>query len=453
MITKQEIIDLSKEFSLRPDIVEKDYVLGWLLAGISQQIDMANNLIFKGGTCLKKCYFETYRFSEDLDYTVIDNKYVDENNLISNFKQIAHWIDEAVGIEIPIDSIQFEKYQNNAGKESIEGRVGYIGPMQRRNSLARIKFDLTADEILVVAAESRDVHHPYTDILEGGIKAKCYSFPEIFAEKIRALSERARPRDLYDVIHLYRHANQGVQPTEIFDILKKKCEYKGIPIPTMQLMDNHPKKHELETEWNNMLSHQLPMLPPRDQFWQELPGLFKWLQGDTSKLVKASVPLQDKSIDISWQPPSMIKAWHAQVPLELLRYAGSNHLCIELSYSNSKRLIEPYELRRTRDGNLLVIAARHDSGEWRSYRVDRIQKIEITNTPFFPRAAISLTPLSGISPIPRFNAKRSNRKYQAYRIQCPICLKKFRRTTTSTRLKRHKNNSGTQCFGRTGYRI
>lgn len=57
MITKQEIMDLSKEFSLRPDIVEKDYVLGWLLAGIAQQTSMADSLIFKGGTCLKKMLF------------------------------------------------------------------------------------------------------------------------------------------------------------------------------------------------------------------------------------------------------------------------------------------------------------------------------------------------------------------------------------------------------------
>ncbi|HEY0410225.1 MAG TPA: nucleotidyl transferase AbiEii/AbiGii toxin family protein [Candidatus Dormibacteraeota bacterium] len=25
----------------------------------------------KGGTCLRKCYYETYRFSEDLDFTLV----------------------------------------------------------------------------------------------------------------------------------------------------------------------------------------------------------------------------------------------------------------------------------------------------------------------------------------------------------------------------------------------
>lgn len=69
MITKQEIIDFSHEINLPSNVIEKDYVLGWLLAGIANHADLFNTWIFKGGTCLKKCYFKEYRFSEDLDYT------------------------------------------------------------------------------------------------------------------------------------------------------------------------------------------------------------------------------------------------------------------------------------------------------------------------------------------------------------------------------------------------
>lgn len=66
MIEKQEISELARELSLDLHVVEKDYVLGWLLAGIAANPELSNGWIFKGGTCLKKCYFETYRFSEDL---------------------------------------------------------------------------------------------------------------------------------------------------------------------------------------------------------------------------------------------------------------------------------------------------------------------------------------------------------------------------------------------------
>lgn len=69
MIFKEEIQKIATAKKLGIDIVEKDYILSWVLAGIHHHNATKNSWIFKGGTCLKKCYFETYRFSEDLDFT------------------------------------------------------------------------------------------------------------------------------------------------------------------------------------------------------------------------------------------------------------------------------------------------------------------------------------------------------------------------------------------------
>ena len=457
MITKQEIMDFAREFSLEAKTIEKDYVLGWLLAGIETNSELLDNWIFKGGTCLKKCYFETYRFSEDLDYTLTDVKHIDENFLKTNFKQVTAWISDMVGIQIP--DFRFEIYKNNAGKVSAEGSIYYIGPLQRRGSIARIKLDLTADEVLVLPKAMREVHHPYSDKPQNGIKANCYSFPEIFGEKIRALSERARPRDLYDVIHLYRHADPSFKPEIVLDVLKKKCEYKKISLPTMESLETHSKLHELQSEWENMLAHQLPGLPSRDQFWNELPELFKWLYGETTKVVLSPMPLKE-SIDRLWKPPSMIRAWGAKVPLELIRYAAANHLCIDLSYVNTKRLIEPYDLIKTKDGNLIVVAIKHKTGEHRSYRVDRIQGIEVTSQGFVPKYVISMTPFSEAVSTIRPVIKKINRTHKinkpfdhVYYIQCTVCGKKFRRRNYSTKINPHKNQNGLPCFGRIGNRV
>lgn len=59
MITKREILDAASNLNLNPHVAEKDYALGWVLAGIYAHDALADNWIFKGGTCLKKCYFET----------------------------------------------------------------------------------------------------------------------------------------------------------------------------------------------------------------------------------------------------------------------------------------------------------------------------------------------------------------------------------------------------------
>jgi len=69
MISALDIRERAGEWGLSPDVVEKDHVLGWLLAGIGADPVLGRTFVFKGGTCLKKCHFETYRFSEDLDFT------------------------------------------------------------------------------------------------------------------------------------------------------------------------------------------------------------------------------------------------------------------------------------------------------------------------------------------------------------------------------------------------
>ena len=127
MIEKQEISELARERSLSLHIVEKDYVLGWLLAGISASPRLADCWVFKGGTCLKKCYFETYRFSEDLDFTVTDESQLDEAYLQNAFRQITEWVYEQSGIEIPHEQTRFKVTILEGGRYA-EGRIYYVGP-------------------------------------------------------------------------------------------------------------------------------------------------------------------------------------------------------------------------------------------------------------------------------------------------------------------------------------
>ena len=115
MIGRREILDIAGTYGLRPQIVEKDYVLGWVLAGVYEQTALAESWIFKGGTCLKKCYFETYRFSEDLDFTLTDPSHVDRDFLAGVFRGVGEWIYERTGIEIPSELQEFEIFENPRG--------------------------------------------------------------------------------------------------------------------------------------------------------------------------------------------------------------------------------------------------------------------------------------------------------------------------------------------------
>jgi len=62
-----------KRLRLPWEVLERDYLLSWILAGIGQVDSLSDTLVFKGGTALKKCYFGDYRFSEDLDFSAVGN--------------------------------------------------------------------------------------------------------------------------------------------------------------------------------------------------------------------------------------------------------------------------------------------------------------------------------------------------------------------------------------------
>lgn len=451
MIDRREIMDFAREFGLVANVIEKDYVLGWVLAGISNHHELGSSWVFKGGTCLKKCYFETYRFSEDLDFTIVSPDHLNSDFLVNAFQEIADWVYESAGIEIPAETVRFDIYTNPRGAISVQGRIGYRGPMQPRRDLPRIKLDLTNDEVLVLDPLRRDVHHPYSDRPEGSMNVLCYCFEELFAEKIRALAERERPRDLYDVVHLYRHANIRPDRTRVLSTLERKCEFKGISVPSMEILEGKPEHAELVAEWENMLAHQLPALPSFEQFWEELPDVFEWLYQAVEKVAAPAISSGEHEVDETWHAPAMAQAWHTAAPLEIIRFAAANRLCIDLKYNGTHRVIEPYSLRRTKDADLILYAVKHNTGEDRSYRVDRIQGAEATQISFTPRYTIELTATGPISATPI--AKRSNVLGPKYVIECTYCGKKFNRKNYTTSLNAHKDKSGYPCPGRVGYMV
>lgn len=482
MISRQELLELATQFSLRPDVVEKDYVLGWLLAGIGRHPALGDSWVFKGGTCLKKCYFETYRFSEDLDFTLVQPEQLDSTFLQKAFNEIADWIYEQTGLELPAENRTFEVYETH-GKPAGQGRIGYRGPIAPRGDLPRVKLDLTNDECVVLSPVIRTVHRPYSDCVDTA-DITSYGYDEIFAEKLRALSERLRPRDLYDVIHMYRHIDLRPKPETVRRVLDEKCRYKNIPFPTLVDLNREPRRTELEAEWENMLAHQLPILPPFGQFWDEIPEVFSWISGESIPAVLPAIgegeieavltPLQAPKpatvgpigrMPVKWTPPSVPPFGRPMGRLEVIRFSGANRLCVLLGYNGKKRLVEPYSLRGTKDRNLILHTVRTDNREHRAYRVDKIESAELTQQPFVPRYAIELTATGPLYAPPQgklliSNAvKRSSRspgtarygnQTQKYIFRCSVCGKKFSRKSYDATLNEHKDKSGNNCFGRYG---
>lgn len=469
MIDKREILDAATGVGLTPHVVEKDYVLGWLLWGIANHDAIASSWAFKGGTCLKKCFFETYRFSEDLDFTLADATHLDEGFLKTVFADIAAAVYDRTGIEVPADAQRFNLYRNRRGKVSCQARIAYRGPVSPRGSnMPRIKLDLTADELLVLPVVSLRVFHPYSDEPPEGITIGSYAFEEAFAEKVRALAERARPRDLYDVVNLFRLFDERPKAAVLANVLRQKCAFKGIELPVVSRLE--PSRPVLEASWAQMLEHQLPMLPPFETFWNDLPAFFGWLAGGyapprpTARIGSADEDvIRDRIVSFPAAVPA--GAWPTmQAHLDVIRFAAANRLCVDLRYLGSTRRIEPYSLRRTLEGNVILHAHNRNKNAHRSYRLDRIQGAQVTNESFVPRFVIELTPSGRVSAPPtarkghglsdlrsRRPARRSRGPRHVY--QCGYCGKRFYRKTRTNRLNKHKDKAGYPCPGRSAYYI
>jgi predicted nucleotidyltransferase component of viral defense system len=467
MIGRDEIIRVAGDLGLRPDVVEKDYVLGWALAGIFHDEALAPKWIFKGGTCLKKCFLETYRFSEDLDFTLTDEAQLDRDFLIERFTKIGQWLYDATGIEFPVELLRFDVYDNARGGRAGQGRISYRGPLVRGGDLPRIRLDLTADEMVVRSPVPRPVGHPYSDAPADGIRARCYAFEEVFGEKVRALAERSRPRDLYDVINLFRNGEFTAAAVTVREIVQRKCAFKGIAFPTLASLD--PFREELIGEWQNMLAHQLPALPPIDSFLAALPEFFGWLAGTPRTVVLGTHPLAGGT-EVIRAPSRSIGFGVRNAPaIETIRFAAANRMCVDLEYRDERgrhgtRIIEAYSLRRTQAGDVLLMAVRSDSGEPRSYRIDRILSARATDRTFVARYPIELTPAGPLS-IPdreaqaavgrssgggRMRSIARSHTGPTYVFRCPVCGKEFQRKQYDATLRPHKNRAGYQCYSSVG---
>jgi len=143
MIGAADVRELARALSLRDTVVEKDYVLGWLLWGLAAEPALGPSWAFKGGTCLRKCYFAEYRFSEDLDFTITSPASFSVTDLREQLAAAARRVYEASGIEVPLDLIRVQSYVTRRGTPATEVRLSYRGPLSARGDLPRVRLDLT----------------------------------------------------------------------------------------------------------------------------------------------------------------------------------------------------------------------------------------------------------------------------------------------------------------------
>lgn len=288
MILKREILSKAEEWSVPANTVDKDYVLGRFLNSFFSFKENRNLFVFKGGTSLRKGYFSDYRFSEDLDFTLLDKSFLIYKSF---FEKIAKQCEKESGIRFDVRKINNKQFKDEG--KGYKCVIFFWGanhsqnqaPAPKNRWTTKIEIDISFDEEILFPVNHIDIIHPYSDLDHlSKVKIPVYSLEEILTEKIRAFYQRnyKAPRDYYDVWYLLNHV-QFNDWNNIEKILKRKCTIKNKTIDT-EIFNNEAVFKSISNSWNNSIAHHLPshQLPELKEVWEYLKNnLFeRFLKGE-----------------------------------------------------------------------------------------------------------------------------------------------------------------------------
>lgn len=254
MISEAEIRRISAATRVDPMVVDLDYSLGWFLLGMRKTSTSLGGLLFKGGTCLRKCYFHDYRFSEDLDFTA--TKYLSPADIEDWVKKSVDWVSNYDGPDFHVQPIHFEVVDDEYGNESYQARIYYRGPLRWGGSPRTVKLDITRAEAILLPVNEKQIIHSYSDQASfADINLPCYSLEEVIAEKIRAVGGQRRfavSRDLYDIYNLI---STGIDVNAVKQILPRKFEIKGLTMKGIDVNNLKIRRSAFELDWERRLGY------------------------------------------------------------------------------------------------------------------------------------------------------------------------------------------------------
>lgn len=319
MILQQEFLRTAGALEGDPEIVELDYILGRFLDVLADYLSASDRWIFKGGTSLRKCYFDDYRFSEDLDFTVSSHEETPiERILRSGADTLSKYSDYEMKLVMPANEAEDEgakkaspgdvpnatqardavieidhddeededdkqagHQQDDLGartrhephdddhddiedESSLEARVYYRSLFGLKND-RRISVHLSWNETVLTEPNRLPLKHPFGDGPTRG-QITCYSLDEILAEKLRAIAGQRKyaiARDVFDISEILR---RGHAPDEAVRIFPEKCKRKGLEVGEGTYDRLLARKQDYAASWWGSLEHLLPAYLRREGF-------------------------------------------------------------------------------------------------------------------------------------------------------------------------------------------
>lgn len=258
LIDRRELLVKARERHLPLMMIEKDYVLGWVLFGMR----LIPGLVFKGGTALAKVYFpETWRLSEDLDFAAGPEGW---DELPEQIQEKLNEVAAKSGIGLAVKS-----QHSNPGY--LQLKIQYTGPLGKN----WLKVDVTLDPPIAKVL-NKPLSRSYSDYPDFTVKVECLE--EIFAQKLRALVERKKVRDYYDI---WRMTQQNVEQARLARLFAEKLKAKDIRWGGLKDVFPSDLEAVLSGYWEKELGRLVWPVPEMGDVIRQLRKGLGWLNDTT----------------------------------------------------------------------------------------------------------------------------------------------------------------------------
>jgi predicted nucleotidyltransferase component of viral defense system len=446
MIDRAEIEAKAADFGIHTSNVQRDYVFGWLLAGIYSDSPLREILVLKGGNCFRKAYFPNTRFSRDLDFAT--QATVSENFLREQFNPVCEIAQRESGVIFDFERNKVELQQEIDNRRSVYEVKLYFKDFygNPEKFTISVTLDVTEFDRIYLPTQKRFLIHPYSDSEFCSAEVRCLKLEEMLAEKLKCLLQRREVSDLYDLGYsIFLNRDLEVNRAEVLSTFLRKTIFEPSPGVARQLLLELPL-NLLKAAWQKYIICPIQSLLDFDvaveQFQSFIAELF----------APYGAPTYGR---------------FAYFPSELrnpIMQAGAGLNLVRLTYDGVRRDVEPYSLvfKRRKDGygqEYFYVYDRtggHGNPGIKALLNPKIHDLEILAETFTPRYPVELSKAgeylgAGYFARPFGGGRRRVRTGWVYTIQCNYCSRTFKRRALTMALKEHKDNYGNTCYGRVGY--
>ena len=207
-----------------PAQIEQDLIISRALVDLYNDPHIKDALVFRGGTALNKLFINPpSRYSEDIDFVQKNADPIGQT--INAIREVLKpWLGDPKWKITQRSAKLIYKY------ESIN------------KSASKLKIEINTTEHFQVLPLKKVPFSMDSDWFKGTADIITYERDELMATKLRALYQRRKGRDLFDI--WYVATNELINLNRVFDIFVKYCAYNDVQISREEFIKNLEQKKD-----------------------------------------------------------------------------------------------------------------------------------------------------------------------------------------------------------------